>query len=338
MAVDLMGGWGGGAAGGFFDDAPDEEAGQPATNNDYIEVTTHTDHSAEDNDKLPNPFDTFKEEEGELDPAAHMKDYEKIKAGIRQIETNARDIQKLTGKYQKSVKRKDENQAMLQELDDIMSANSRITRQIKDDLKRAKEENDQYADEHVGSSVGQWRVNQLNSCTRRFKEASLNFSQELNAFNSALRSAQGRLIDTVDDNKLSEQDKDEMLNDFDRAEAFLQEQFQISDTSDALMDRLAELEDRHQGMIKIEKSIKELQEMWMELNVLITEQQEQLDHIAKNVEETRDYVKSATKHLGEAEKHQKKSRKLQLYACACCIIILVILLIALGFGGVFSGS
>merc|ERR1712083_634584 len=98
-----------------------------------------------------------------------------------------------------------------------------------------------------------------------------------------------------DDGKLSELDKEEMVNDYDRAEAFIQEQFQMVEASDALVDRLAELEDRHQGMLKIEKSIKELQEMWMELNVLVTEQQEMLDQISRNVEETRDYVKSATK-------------------------------------------
>merc|ERR1712129_533800 len=103
----------------------------------------------------------------------------------------------------------------------------------------------------------------------------------------------------------------------------------------ALVDRLAELEDRHQGMLKIEKSIKELQEMGMELNVLVTEQQELLDHITHNVEETRDSVKSAPKHLQKAEETQKCSRKLQLWACCCCLIILVILLISLGAGGMF---
>merc|ERR1711997_587579 len=96
--------------------------------------------------------------------------------------------------------------------------------------------------------------------------------------------------------------------------------------SDALVDRLAELEDRHQGMLR------------MELNVLVTEQQELLDHITKNVEETRDYVKSATKHLQKAEENQKCSRKLQLWSCCCCLVILIILLASLGVGGVFRGS
>ena len=89
----------------------------------------------------------------------------------------------------------------------------------------------------------------------------MEFSQELNTFNSTLRDKQKRHIDILDDNKLSEQEKEEMVNDYDRAEAFIQEQFQMVEASDALIDRLAELESRHEGMMKIEKSIKELQEI-----------------------------------------------------------------------------
>merc|ERR1739842_187186 len=91
---------------------------------------------------------------------------------------------------------------------------------------------------------------------------------ELNQFNATLRDKQKRHIDILDDGKLTEQDKEEMVNDYDRAEAFIQEQFQMVEASDALIDRLAELEDRHQGMLKIEKSIKELQEMWIKLRIM----------------------------------------------------------------------
>jgi len=320
---------GGSKGGGFWDDV---EAGQTQTGtNDYVQVNTQPDAIGEED---IDPFSTFDDDE-DLD--ASMKTYDTLKSNIRKIEQNARAIKRLSERYNSSTE-KQQNQAIMQELDDIMSRNSSITRQIKQQLVAEKAANDEYIKGHKGSSVGQWRVNQLNSCTRRFKSSSLEFSTELNTFNSTLRDKQKRHIDILDDNKLTEQEKEEMVNDYDRAEAFIQEQFQMVEASDALVDRLAELEDRHQGMLKIEKSIKELQEMWMELNVLVTEQQEMLDQISKNVEETRDYVKSATKHLQKAEEKQKCSRKLQLWACCCCLIILVILLISLGFGGIFNGA
>ena len=67
MAVDLMGGWGNSAGGSFWDD--EEESGGGAgqtTKNSYIEVTTQSDTNNGEQDaseKLPNPFDTFQQEE-----------------------------------------------------------------------------------------------------------------------------------------------------------------------------------------------------------------------------------------------------------------------------------
>eukprot|EP00483_Globobulimina_turgida_P010361 UN10381 len=181
MAVDLMGAWGGSAGGNFWDDEPqpdlDLEAGTGGGG-----TTNHTnDHGQEG--QLPDPFETFEEKD---DPGAYMEAYDRIKSDIRKIENNARAIKKLSERYNSSTE-KEENDAIMQKLDDIMSSNSTVTRKIKNGLKTEKGENDKYLKANKGSSVGQWRVNQLNSCTRRFKTSSLQFSHQLNTFNDTLR-------------------------------------------------------------------------------------------------------------------------------------------------------
>ena len=60
-----MGGWGNSAGGSFWDDEPDG-GGQTSTKSDYIQVTTQSDGNAggeTELTKMPNPFDTFEEEE-----------------------------------------------------------------------------------------------------------------------------------------------------------------------------------------------------------------------------------------------------------------------------------
>ncbi|ETO26141.1 syntaxin 1A-like protein [Reticulomyxa filosa] len=79
----------------------------------------------------------------------------------------------------------------------------------------------------------------------------------------------------------------------------------------AMLDRLNEIESRTQGMMKIYESLEELRTMWHELNFLISAQQEYLDSIENNVEQTKHYVAQATIHLGKAEKSQKTSRKVE---------------------------
>jgi len=175
------------------------------TTSDYVEITTRPDGDTKES--IVNPFDTFRDEE---DPDEYLRIYDALKDDIRQIESNSKGIRKLSERYQSSTE-KEQNAAIMRELDAIMSANSSITRQIKGKLKEAKAANDKYHANNAGSSVGQWRINQLNSCTRRFKSASLEFSQELNQFNATLRDKQKRHIDILDDGKLTEPEKEEMV-------------------------------------------------------------------------------------------------------------------------------
>jgi len=190
-------------------------------------------------------------------------------------------------------------------------------------MKKAK--NDTYSAKHKGSSTAQWRVNQLNTCTKRFKEASSEFSSKLNDFNKMLQQTQNRQLDIVSDKKLSSQEKEQLLENPGEAQRYLQQQLNL-EISDAMMDRIVELEERYEGMLRIEQSIRELQELWQELYIMITEQQELLDNISYNVTQTKDYVQSGVHHLEAAEQHQKTSRKLQLCLGICVIVILIIVL------------
>merc|ERR1712176_564692 len=117
-------------------------------------------------------------------------------------------------------------------------------------------------------------------------------------------------------NELSEEKINELVDHPDQLEAFL--------------ERVEEIENRHQGMIKIEKSIKELHHLWMELNVLVTEQQEALDRIEQNVDETKHYVEKAKANIIKSEKTNKCTRKLS--CCALCLCLVIVIILAIVFG------
>jgi len=222
----------------------------------------------------------------------------------------------------------------MKDLDNIMNKNTSLTKEIKRDLDNFKKENDKFARDNKGSSVAAWRQNQLNSVTRRFKSASVSFQNTLSDFNKNLRNKQTRQIRILDtDHKLKEEDIEDLANDPQRADEFIQQQFQMVDVGDEFLDRLADIEQRHEGMKKIEQSIRELHELFTELSILVNEQQERLDSITNNVEQTKDYVKSGVVHLEKAEKHQKCTRKMQFYMCGACFVILLVIIIILVASG-----
>merc|ERR1712154_130876 len=118
-------------------------------------------------------------------------------------------------------------------------------------------------------------------------------------------------------------------DDFVAVQQFIDQKYALTDASnDELLDRLHNLEEQNKGLRKIETSVKELQELFNELNILVIEQQDLIDSVDQNVVETKELVQSGTQHLEIAEKHQKRTRKMMLCGIICCLIILIIIIIS----------
>ncbi|KAJ9582664.1 hypothetical protein L9F63_022993, partial [Diploptera punctata] len=70
--------------------------------------------------------------------------------------------------------------------------------------------------------------------------------------------------------------------------------------------QLADIEARHADIMKLETSIRELHDMFMDMAMLIENQGELIDHIEYNVTQTAEYVGKATEDVKKASKYQKK--------------------------------
>ena len=97
--------------------------------------------------------------------------------------------------------------------------------------------------------------------------------------------------------------------------------------------------DRHDEFLKLERSIREVAEMFRELEGLIAQQGDLVNNIAHNVEQATEKVAKGRKQLSDAERHQRSARRKKVI-CAIIIFVavLIILLIILGEFGVFSSS
>jgi len=256
---------------------------------------------------------------------------------MEKIDDNVSKVDNITVRLVKSTSNTDEKEG-IEQLNKLMANNSKIVQSIKAKLKEQKVSNDKFCRDKPGSSVAQWRINQLNSCTRKFQQSSNKFQGALNRFNSELKNRQKRHIGHIAKEKISDEDMDNLVSDPAKAQAYIQQSFQMVDVGDAMMDRLAEIESRTEGMQRIYDSLEELRTMWQELNFLISEQQEYLDSIENNVQETKEYVAQATVHLQKAEKSQKFTRKLTCCLVCVCLIILIIILGTVGGTGMFKGG
>jgi len=229
----------------------------------------------------------------------------------------------------------EENEAIKQ-LNKVISDNKSLVDGIKTKMKQLKFANDKERASMSGSSILQMKINEWNSCLRVFQQSSNKFQGSLTQLNNELKGRQKRLITAIDQD-LSPEQVDTLVSDPQKAQEYIQQSFQMVDVGDAMMDRLAQIETRTQGMQNIYQSLEELRTMWDELSFLTSQQQEMIDNIDNNVQLTSERVTNATKNLEQAEDSQKKGRKCRLYLLLICLAILMVVVFGtLGGLGTFS--
>lgn len=86
---------------------------------------------------------------------------------------------------------------------------------------------------------------------------------------------------------------------------------------------------RHEDIVRLEKAIRELHDMFQDLAMLVESQGEMVNHIETNVESAKENALSALKSVKVAEEAKKRNIKLKI-ALAICLVIAIILLFFMG--------
>ncbi|XP_070585475.1 syntaxin-4 isoform X2 [Erythrolamprus reginae] len=120
---------------------------------------------------------------------------------------------------------------------------------------------------------------------------------------------------------------DEMLESG-QTEVFIQN---ITKDTQVTKQALNEIETRHSEILKLERSIQELHDLFMFLATEVELQGDIIDRIEKNILDSGDYVKKGQDHLQQAQESQKKAfkKKFMIGICLSIIALVIILIIIL---------
>ncbi|NWW98671.1 STX1B protein, partial [Caloenas nicobarica] len=105
---------------------------------------------------------------------------------------------------------------------------------------------------------------------------------------------------------------------------------QIKMDSQMTKQALNEIETRHNEIIKLETSIRELHDMFVDMAMLVESQGEMIDRIEYNVEHSVDYVERAVSDTKKAVKYQSKARRKKIMIIICCVVLGVVLASSIG--------
>uniref|UniRef100_A0A3Q0T018 Syntaxin 2b n=1 Tax=Amphilophus citrinellus TaxID=61819 RepID=A0A3Q0T018_AMPCI len=107
-------------------------------------------------------------------------------------------------------------------------------------------------------------------------------------------------------------------------------------TSDIISDSqitrqaLNEIESRHQDIVRLETSIRELHAMFMDMAMLVETQGDMVNNIEKNVSNAAEYICRAKEETKKAVRYQKKSRRKYIILAFALLILLAVIALIVG--------
>lgn len=255
-----------------------------------------------------------------------MKVFEDIKNGVNIIRRNIIMINEL--KTQSNKEANPENfKNIMKKLDSVMNESKGTAAQIKTSLKNIEEVNTTYPP----GTILQQRSNMLQTYTRTFADAMKEYSEASSSFQSSLKSRIARQAQIIKPD-ITEDEVEKISQD---PQAFLQGAM----LNRAVIDVVSDIEDKHARIMEIERSVHYINELFHDLATLVNLQQEHLDLIEENVQQTKNLTTKGASDIKDAADYQKKSRTTQ-----CCIVIIlmvilcVILFPTLAAKGVFKSA
>jgi len=272
-----------------------------------------------------------------------FKTFETVIEDIDKIQSNNSVIRKLQVKVLGAV-----NQEQVEKdratLDDKVAENKKFGVRIRNALKK---EQDRLDDKALAASNNdgqqksarenhemRLRRTQIAAHSRRFYDLWTEYNNQQLEYKDRSKDLLKRRCKIVNEN-LTDEEIETMLEEG-KTQMF---NASILDDTTKAREQLNELKDRHDEFIKLERSIREVAEMFRELEGLIAQQGDLVNNIAHNVEQATEKVEKGRKQLSDAERHQRSARRKKVI-CAIIIFVavLIILLIILGEFGVFSSS
>ncbi|CAN4113938.1 unnamed protein product [Withania somnifera] len=173
-----------------------------------------------------------------------------------------------------------------------------------------------------GSSSDRTRTSVVNGLRKKLQESMNQFNELRQKMASEYRETVQRRYYTVTGEKPDEEILDTLIS-TGQSETFLQKAIQEQGRGQ-VMDTVMEIQERHEAVKEIERNLKELHQVFLDMAVLVESQGEQLDDIESQVNRANSFVRGGAQQLQVARKHQKNTRK---WTCFAIILLLIIILI-----------
>jgi len=248
-------------------------------------------------------------------------DVEDIRTNIDKIQANVEEVKR---KHSDILSDPQNGEKMKQELEDLMSNIKKTANKVRTKLKVIETGIEQ--EEFVNRASAELRIKktQQSTLSRKFVEVMTEYNRTQTDYRDRCKSRIQRQLEITGRTTTNEELED-MLE---QGNPNVFTEGIIMDTA-AAKQTLADIEARHADIIKLETSIKELHDMFMDMAMLVESQGEMIDRIEYHVEHAVDYVQTATQDTKKALKYQSKARRKKIFLIGCLSVVVLIVIIVI---------
>lgn len=258
-----------------------------------------------------------------------FKDVEVIKEELKAIEALHEHLQ-TSNEQSKTLHKANEIKTLRTKMDNDVSLSLKKAKFIKNKLELLDKSNVSNRSEPgcgPGSSTDRTRTSVVNGLRKQLQTAMKSFNELRQKMASEHRETVQRRYYTVTGENPDEATVDNLISSG-QSETFLQKAIQEQGRGQ-VMETILEIQERHDAVTVIERNLKELHQVFMDMAVLVEHQGAQLDDIESHVNRANSYVVRGTSQLNEARKKQKNTRKWTCFAILLLLIIIAIIVLSL---------
>ncbi|XP_072960022.1 syntaxin-124-like [Typha angustifolia] len=175
-----------------------------------------------------------------------------------------------------------------------------------------------------GSSADRTRTSVVGGLGKKLKDLMDDFQGLRARIATEYKETVGRRYYTVTGERADESTIESLISSGE-SETFLQKAIQEQGRGQ-VMDTISEIQERHDAVKEIERSLLDLHQVFLDMAALVEAQGHQLNDIQSHVAHASSFVRRGTEELGTAREYQKGSRKWMCIAVVAGAVLVVVLL------------
>ena len=257
---------------------------------------------------------------------AFFREVECVHANIATIRRNVRSIQSLSNEIVVGAVGEDTSSRKTAELNELISETNRVVAATRKKLEDMAAENKKADGKHDATPAElRIRTNMHGTLCQKFTAVARAYGDVQTAYQNSVRERLARQCKVVRP-ELDDAEIDAIVERGD--DAVFRDAILDHDLRDKAKQALSYVENKHNDIVRLNNSIMELHQLFLDMSVLVAQQGELVDQIEDNCNMAAEYTAQGVQAMRQAAVIQKKSRKKMFIIIGLIVAIIVIVVVA----------